>query len=656
MRRQRKMASMSGAAILPGCAGTKEEIQKEKSNMKAKKIVALVLAFVMVLALGTSALATESTMSNPVTVPNSNITLRFGDPDYPATAPECNMYFRTTSAANTYDAIYSTDGATASTSFYPSILAFYVSGTINSLTGTDIDFVTYADDGTPTVSDEATINEKGFYTIKPKSSNSKIVLNETVTVNFAAPKSTAAASGSIAKAICGYLPVGQFARYNSFGWGTIFTDNTNVYTAGKQAKFVSADGTGTSYVATGVSLGIAGGYVQFDMGTDEDGNDILITNNPNNKYGIDFIVYGNAFVGNPEAGIVKVSQDGKDWYTLAGSRHYMDGTKWNQNISYIRIANKNTTISGKTFATAGIYTSTNFTVPATDSADAVNTAIGEATWTGIAQLTGSSYPKTLTTDSPVNAAWWPEWENDGSGNAENYGQVWKIGNDGDLDDVSWLRSGAAEVITYKNVTTVEDDTVVLNRTLTAAPTQAQMTDVYQWGYADVRTNGSAYGTISNNPYADAASAVGGGDGFDLSWAVDDNGVPVPLEGVRYIRVYSGVLFNAGIFGETSTEVCGLYVANAESSSVGTTAAPTTVSIGNYTINPRTDAENKGNNVYYYSTENGLSEDRITVASVDGAKVFINGVETSSLTLSENAEVVQILVQGGNAAPYILVIK
>ena len=118
--------------------------------------------------------------------------------------------------------------------------------------------MTYADDGTPTVSDEATINEKGFYTIKPKSSNSKIVLNETVTVNFAAPKSTAAASGSIAKAICGYLPVGQFARYNSFGWGTIFTDNTNVYTAGKQAKFVSADGTGTSYVATGVSLGIAG--------------------------------------------------------------------------------------------------------------------------------------------------------------------------------------------------------------------------------------------------------------------------------------------------------------------------------------------------------------------------------------------------------------
>lgn len=632
--------------------------------MKAKKIVALVLVLVLVLALGTSALATDA-MSNPVTA--AGLTLRFGDPDYPATAPECNMYFKATSATNTYDAIYSTDGATASTSFYPSILAFYVSGTLSSFTGTDIDFVTYADDGTPTISDEATINEKGFYTIKPKSSNSKIVLNETVTVNFAAPKSTAAASGSIAKAICGYLPVGQFARYNSFGWGTIFTDNTNVYTAGKQAKFVSADGTGTSYVATGVSLGMAGGYVQFDMGTDENGADRLITNNPNNKYGIDFIIYGNAFVGNPEAGIVKVSQDGTNWYTLAGSRHYMAGTEWNQNISYIRIATANTTISGKTFAKAGIYVSTNFAVPASDNADAVNAAIGAATWTGVAQLTGNTYPKTLSTDSPAAAAWWPEWTNDASGNAENYGQVWKIGNDGDLSDVSWLRSGSAEVITYKNVTTVEDDTVVLNRTLTAAPTQAQMTDVYQWGYADVRTNGSEYGTIVNNPYADAASAVGGGDGFDLSWAVDDNGVPVALEGVRYIRVYSGVLFNAGIFGETSTEVCGLYIASGNSSSTTVTQRATVKLLNNGTTS--TMSGQAMSSSQYYIEKNFTTPGTYTlkINSTGTNLLFVNGTQITgatslnpyeiSVTLAANESATyQIITQNGDKAPHIEVVK
>lgn len=81
-----------------------------------------------------------------------------------------------------------------------------------------------------------------------------------------------------------------------------------------------------------------------------------------------------------------------------------------------------------------------------------------------------------------------------------YGNVWNIDNT--VNGVSWLRSGSAEVITYTGVTTVEDDMVVLNEGATAAPTQAEMTNVYQWGYADVRVNGSQYGTIVNNPYND----------------------------------------------------------------------------------------------------------------------------------------------------------
>lgn len=615
--------------------------------MKAKKIVALVLALVMVLALGTSALAATGDMSNPVTA--AGLTLHFGDPDYPATAPECNMYFKET-ATNTYDAIYSTDGTTENTSFYPSILAFYVDGTVTSITGTDIDFVTYDQEtGAETISSTVAVNADGFYTIKPKSSSSKIVLNGSVTVNFSTPISATAAAGSIAKAVCGYLPVGQFARYNSFGWGTIFTDNTNVYDSSKQAKFVSSTGEGTSYIATGVSLGMAGGYVQFDMGTDENGADRLITNNPNNKYGIDFIVYGNAFVGNPEAGIVKVSQDGTNWYTLAGSRHYMNGTQWNQNISYIRIAAANTTISGKSFAKAGIYCSTNFVVPASDNASDVNAAIGAATWTGVAQLTGNTYPKPLSTANPAPAAWWPEWTNDASGNAENYGQVWKINGDGDLGDVSWLRSGSAEVITYKNVTTVEDDMVVLNKTLSAAPTQAQMTDVYQWGYADVRPNApsgadAVYGQAVN-PYAVAASSTteASGDGFDLSWAVDDDGRPVSLEGVRYIRVYSGVLFSAGVFGETSTEVCGLYVATG--STTETTVAPTSVSVKGET---RTTSNGE------ITTVKNLGSSACTVNVEGTGNIYINGVATTSATFTptRGGTVVQIVVQNGEAAPYI----
>ena len=483
------------------------------------------------------------------------------------------------------------------------------------------------------------------YTITTNATNDTVIVasNGTTTYTVTCPHYTAAATGVNPVAVNGYLPVGQFARWNSFGWGTLYTDSTNVSSSSNDVKFK------TGYVSTGVSLGMAGGYVQFDMGNNR------IQNNANNKYGIDFIVYGNAFVGNPEAAGVQVSNDGINWYTLAGSRHYMTGTKWNQNISYIKIATANTTIGGKSFGSAGIYCSTNFVAPSSDSASAVDAAIGTASWTGVPQLIGNTYPKTYNTDSPAAAAWWPEWENDSNGKAENYKNVWNINDT--VNGVSWLRSGSAEVITYTGVTTVEDDMVVLNKGATAAPSQAEMTDVYQWGYADVRTNGSQYGTIVNNPYAAAPSTQTGGDGFDLSWAVKADGTPIALSSVRYVRVYSAVLFSAGAFGETSAEVCGLYVANAESSSVGTTAAPTSVSIDNITITPATNAnvESRGNNVYYYHTADGVSEAQITVAAASGANVFINGTSGTSLELSEDTEVVQILVQSGDAAPYILVI-
>lgn len=482
------------------------------------------------------------------------------------------------------------------------------------------------------------------YTINTNATNAITIVasNGTTTYTITCPHYTATATGTNPVAVNGYLPVGQFARPNSFGWGTLYTDNTNVSSSSNDVKFK------TGYVSTGVSLGMAGGYVQFDMGNNR------IQNNANNKYGIDFIVYGNAFKGNPEAAGVQVSNDGVNWYTLAGSRHYMSDTKWNQNISYIKIATANTTIGGKSFAKAGIYVSTDFAAPSSDNASDVDAAVALATWTGIPQLTGSTYPKTYTTDTPAAAAWWPEYASN-----ENYGNVWNIGNA--VNGVSWLRNGTAEVITYTGVTTVEDDMVVLNEGATAAPTQAEMTDVYQWGYADVRVNGSQYGTVVNNPYAAAPStdAGAGGDGFDLSWAVKADGTPIALSSVRYVRVYSAVLFSAGVFGETSAEVCGLYVANAESSSVGTTAAPA-ITLADGQI-PLDMATSMGNNVFYIPAETfeGAFTSGVVVtatASSSTAKVFINGESTGTFTIQDASRGVQILVQDGNSAPFILVIK
>ena len=619
--------------------------------MKAKKIVALVLALVMVLALGTSALAATGDMSNPVTV--SGVTLRFGDPNYPATAPEKYMYFKET-GTGTYDAIYSTDGTTEDTSYYPDILALYISGNVTSITGSGMIFVTYDADGTPTESETTTVNTKRFYTIKPQSDNSTITVNGNVTVSFSAPN-VQIAEGSNPAAVTGYLPVGQFARYNSFGWGTLYTDNTNIKSTSNTTKFL--DG----YVSTGVSLGMAGGYIQFDMGTRP------IMNDAKNRYGIDFIVYGNAFVGNPEAASVMVSNDGETWYTLAGSRHYMSDTKWNQKISYARIEGTDQRALDSAFTADGVYYSTDYVSPSTQTQTAIDAAISAATWQGIPAASSAA---------AVNLSYWPEWATRVVNNAtqgEYYGNVWKIGTDSKIPAVASTANNAgvnwdkadttssvptgAEVITYSGLTLVPDDTEVLKKQNITSPSQAQMTDVYQWGYADVRVNGTAYGTAIN-PYASAASEVSGGDGFDLSWAVDANGVPHPMTSAKYIRVYSAVLFNAGIFGETSAEVCGLYrTSNTITGGAGTTAAPATVTVGEYAINLETDAAvvSKGNNTYYYHTEDGVADEEITVASVTNAKVFINGTETNSVKLDGNTNIIQILVQSGNAAPYILVI-
>ena len=479
------------------------------------------------------------------------------------------------------------------------------------------------------------------YTINTDATNAITIVasNGTTTYTITCPHYTATASGTNPVAVNGYLPVGQFARPNSFGWGALYTDNTNVSSSSNDVKFK------TGYVSTGVSLGMAGGYVQFDMG------DNRIENNANNKYGIDFIVYGNAFKGNPEAAGVQVSNDGVTWYTLAGSRHYMSDTKWNQNISYIKIATANTTIGGKSFAKAGIYVSTDFAAPSSDNASDVDAAVALATWTGIPQLTGSTYPKTYTTDTPAAAAWWPEYASN-----ENYGNVWNIGNA--VNGVSWLRNGTAEVITYTGVTTVEDDMVVLNEGATAAPTQAEMTDVYQWGYADVRVNGSQYGTVVNNPYAAAPSteAGAGGDGFDLSWAVKADGTPIALSSVRYVRVYSAVLFSAGVFGETSAEVCGLYVtANTTTDGVAT---PATLSFKKSTYSPVAVNGSQTQGITTITQPAGSSRTYTVNAS---GRVFVNGVTMASnqlpITLgSGESKLVQIVTQTNDGAAYINVVR
>ncbi len=89
--------------------------------------------------------------------------------------------------------------------------------------------------------------------------------------------------------------------------------------------------TTTSTITTApTSIGNFGGYITYYY-------ENAITNKSNNPYGVDFLIHGNSVDGTDEfaePGQVWVSEDGIDWYALAGSIHYDDIAIWDYTMTY----------------------------------------------------------------------------------------------------------------------------------------------------------------------------------------------------------------------------------------------------------------------------------------------------------------------------------
>lgn len=408
------------------------------------------------------------------------------------------------------------------------------------------------------------------------------------TYTITCPAKTTTPAGSAPTSVVSYLPIGQYAAGS--GWGS---------SSGKFAGKTGLD-------STGVSLGALGGYIEFYFAGG-------IENNPNNPYGVDFVVYGNAFNGNPEAGAVQVSEDGETWYELAGSLYYDGGFSIDTSKA----------TGGKY---SNVYTGTlrNTTVNYTQGSDDDGNIIN------IQATLGGNGPATFTTAT----AWWPL-------TSEGYPMGGTYSNIG--SNITVNHSDSA--LSFSGITAVQD---------------SNATAFYAFGYADVTPNGSpaAYGNAVN-PYTPYTSSKTGGDGFDLEWAVDiATGEPVDVDGMtfRYVRVYSAVLDNA-IFGETSTEICGIFTtANAAGASVGRTATPTITLDGDDVEDISTEVTTVGNVVVYDMGGSLGSGSEIAVTAAAGANVYINSSASDSYTVGSQTEYVRVIVQSGEQAPYIAIIK
>ncbi len=250
-----------------------------------------------------------------------------------------------------------------------------------------------------------------------------------------------------------------------------------------------------------VSLGGFGGSITLAFGQ-------TVMDDPCNPWGLDAIVFGNAFWvgGNPnrrwcEGGVIEISRDvngngvaDDPWYVIPGSH----------------IAH---------------------TPPPTDA-------------TPIDQMQSQSWDNNSGTSTPpANVAWYPN-------------QTWYPGF-----------PGMYTTMTFR-LPALFDAQIIQNPNGLGANMEGF------WGYADCAPTlllGDLTGdniinqpgldprdfyTSPDNPFAVGISpGSGGGDAFDIAWAVDPvTGAPAELDGFDFIRISTGANAVVGAVGEVSTEV------------------------------------------------------------------------------------------------------
>lgn len=327
---------------------------------------------------------------------------------------------------------------------------------------------------------------------------------------------------------------------------------TNMTSYGMQPERTLAGSGGV------LSVGNFGGYITYKY-------DKPILNDPKNPYGVDFVAYGNPFqvsAGAAEPGNVLVSQDGEEWYYLAGSMYFDNASDWNYSIT--------------------------------------------------------------CTD-------------DGNGN-----NVW---TDSNGDGGTNYKFPKAELYPYHNWTEETKKSI----TATGVRLTNDTSDDYgsasaafpDFGYVDVNGAGGKAG-VADNPYKGSHSSLG--DAFDLDWAVDENGNPVHLDSISYIKISTASCIYAGAIGEKSTEVtCVRRTSNAAEEAVGRTNAPESITIN--------------------GTEVSLDEEVVTAAcpsaNIDvkvsvpeGTNVYINGAYGTERVYEKvpNHRMLRIITQEGEKEP------
>ena len=373
--------------------------------------------------------------------------------------------------------------------------------------------------------------------------------------------------------VVGYMcPGSQYTSGGNQGWGTfgIFPEKINM-------------GTGNWYSC--ISLGNFGGFMTLKY-------DKAITDDPKHPYGIDFTVFGNSNGGEgfSEPGNVLVSEDGKKWYSLAGSDHYDSTTMWDYSVTYKK--NPNSKVA--------------------DYED----NLGNKDTLGVG-FAGTSY-------SMPDKKWYPlyDWK-EGEDKAITFTGTRVFGSS--VPENKGLENGSARLPAFGYVDTHRNSSTV----------------------AGTGEDVNLYEVPVGNPYVSGYD--GYGDGFDLKWAVDKDGNPVDSSKLKihYVKVQTASFIGAGAIGEKSTEISCISRTSEEKEDLGKTADPK-ITIAGQKLNITEDRD-----VYNVVLDSDKSYDVDVEAGAD-ANVYINNqrAKTRHYEGLPDKKMLRIITQEGKAAPSI----
>lgn len=159
-----------------------------------------------------------------------------------------------------------------------------------------------------------------------------------------------------------------------------------------------------------------------------------------------------------------------------------------------------------------------------------------------------------------------------SNTLKNYEVTYFNPNQNEAANVPWTDNRGQSGIIYTNSSHTQPYYPLVNDfpqipennyTLTGTRIQPEvdsstfMTKVYKrgFGYADNQLRGVEPWTTPDNPYTNEKENSGG-DAFDISWAVNEDGNYMELSEIDFIKVQNGMLAHGGWLGEISSEIIG----------------------------------------------------------------------------------------------------